>query len=198
MVKREADKKVIGQKRKSSEISRGPGSRGGVVPDTTVLESKVDHQEQRNQSSEVSSETAVPIEPDYGHNAWTGAALPLHHPPPITHGNVTVEEEEEEDENAKKRPRPTKPKPKGDAEGSRFDTSLGLLTKKFVELLRTSVTGVIDLNEASNSLGVQKRRIYDITNVLEGIGVIEKKGKNNVQWKYVYCVSSLIFSEDKC
>ena len=30
---------------------------------------------------------------------------------------------------------------------------------------------------------VQKRRIYDITNVLEGIGLIEKKSKNNIQWK---------------
>jgi hypothetical protein len=26
-------------------------------------------------------------------------------------------------------------------------------------------------------------RIYDITNVLEGIGLIEKKSKNNIQWK---------------
>lgn len=32
---------------------------------------------------------------------------------------------------------------------------------------------------------VQKRRIYDITNVLEGIGLIEKKLKNMIQWKYV-------------
>lgn len=31
----------------------------------------------------------------------------------------------------------------------------------------------------------QKRRIYDITNVLEGIGLIEKKNKNSIQWKYV-------------
>ena len=30
-------------------------------------------------------------------------------------------------------------------------------------------------------LGVQKRRIYDITNVLEGIGYIEKNGKNIVK-----------------
>ncbi len=29
----------------------------------------------------------------------------------------------------------------------------------------------------------QKRRIYGITNVLEGIGLIEKKSKNNIQWK---------------
>lgn len=31
----------------------------------------------------------------------------------------------------------------------------------------------------------QKRRIYDITNVLEGIGLIEKRSKNVIQWKYV-------------
>lgn len=29
----------------------------------------------------------------------------------------------------------------------------------------------------------QKRRIYDITNVLEGIGLIEKRSKNSVQWR---------------
>jgi transcription factor E2F3 len=31
-------------------------------------------------------------------------------------------------------------------------------------------------------LQVQKRRIYDITNVLEGIGLIQKKHKNKIQW----------------
>ena len=45
--------------------------------------------------------------------------------------------------------------------------------------------GTIDLNRAADSLSVQKRRIYDITNVLEGIGLIEKKSKNNIQWKAV-------------
>jgi hypothetical protein len=68
--------------------------------------------------------------------------------------------------------------------------------------------GILDLNTAATELGVQvkpseaslafsvnqfyslfvcfisqKRRIYDITNVLEGIGLIEKKSKNNIQWK---------------
>jgi transcription factor E2F3 len=32
-------------------------------------------------------------------------------------------------------------------------------------------------------LEVQKRRIYDITNVLEGIGLIEKTIKNKIRWK---------------
>ncbi len=40
------------------------------------------------------------------------------------------------------------------------------------------------LLQAADTLNVkQKRRIYDITNVLEGIGLIEKKNKNSIQWK---------------
>jgi len=39
------------------------------------------------------------------------------------------------------------------------------------------------LNDAVKVLGVQKRRIYDITNVLEGIGLIEKCIKNMIKWK---------------
>ncbi|XP_074657236.1 transcription factor E2F3-like [Tubulanus polymorphus] len=67
-------------------------------------------------------------------------------------------------------------------EKTRYDTSLGLLTKKFVSLLRSAPDGVLDLNRAAECLDVQKRRIYDITNVLEGIGLINKKSKNNIQW----------------
>ncbi|XP_061389447.1 transcription factor E2f1 [Musca vetustissima] len=77
-------------------------------------------------------------------------------------------------------------------EGNRADTSLGILTKKFVDLLQESPDGVVDLNDASTKLSVQKRRIYDITNVLEGIGILEKKSKNNIQWK---CGNSLLTSE---
>jgi hypothetical protein len=58
--------------------------------------------------------------------------------------------------------------------GSRYDTSLGLLTKKFVDLLEAKDDGIIDLNVASVQLNVQKRRIYDVVNVLEGIGILEK------------------------
>ncbi len=32
-----------------------------------------------------------------------------------------------------------------------------------------------------------KRRIYDITNVLEGVGLIEKVNKNFVRWWLVVC-----------
>lgn len=66
---------------------------------------------------------------------------------------------------------------------SRYDSSLGLLTKRFLGLLQTAENGILDLNHASVALAVQKRRIYDITNVLEGIGLLRKISKNNIQWK---------------
>nr|XP_057909957.1 transcription factor E2F3-like isoform X4 [Doryrhamphus excisus] len=72
--------------------------------------------------------------------------------------------------------------PKSPPERTRYDTSLGLLTKKFVDLLAQSSDGVLDLNLAAETLQVQKRRLYDITNVLEGIHLIKKKSKNNIQW----------------
>ncbi|XP_069076526.1 transcription factor E2F5 isoform X1 [Pleurodeles waltl] len=68
----------------------------------------------------------------------------------------------------------------------RHEKSLGLLTTKFVTLLQEAKDGVLDLKAAADTLAVrQKRRIYDITNVLEGIGLIEKKSKNSIQWKGV-------------
>nr|XP_061823914.1 transcription factor E2F2-like [Nerophis lumbriciformis] len=72
--------------------------------------------------------------------------------------------------------------PKSPGERTRYDTSLGLLTKKFVGLIAESPDGVLDLNWATDVLEVQKRRIYDITNVLEGVQLIRKKSKNNIQW----------------
>lgn len=76
---------------------------------------------------------------------------------------------------------------KSPIEKTRYDTSLGILTKKFVSLLRGSEDGVVDLNHAADLLEVQKRRIYDITNVLEGVGLIKKKSKNNIEWRGTCC-----------
>ncbi|XP_052481902.1 transcription factor E2FB isoform X5 [Gossypium raimondii] len=67
--------------------------------------------------------------------------------------------------------------------GPQTPSNLGLLTKKFINLIKQAEDGILDLNKAAGTLEVQKRRIYDITNVLEGIGLIEKKLKNRIQWK---------------
>ncbi|KAK6147334.1 hypothetical protein DH2020_018246 [Rehmannia glutinosa] len=75
------------------------------------------------------------------------------------------------------------PSPLTPAGSCRYDSSLSLLTKKFITLLKHAEDGELDLNKAADTLQVQKRRIYDITNVLEGIGLIEKKLKNRIHWK---------------
>lgn len=59
---------------------------------------------------------------------------------------------------------------------SRFDSSLGLLTKRFVDILKETPDNSLDLNRAASKLGVQKRRIYDITVSL-------------VEWVVLCCVA---------
>ncbi|KAF9680822.1 hypothetical protein SADUNF_Sadunf06G0161400 [Salix dunnii] len=73
---------------------------------------------------------------------------------------------------------------KGSGAGPQTPVSkAGLLTKRFVDLFKHADDGILDLNNAAEILEVQKRRIYDITNVLEGIGLIEKTLKNRIRWK---------------
>ena len=56
----------------------------------------------------------------------------------------------------------------------------------FWNLSQEAEEGLLDLKVAADMLQVkQKRRIYDITNVLEGIGLIEKRNKNCIQWMWV-------------
>ncbi|XP_061615905.1 transcription factor E2F3 isoform X1 [Phyllopteryx taeniolatus] len=64
----------------------------------------------------------------------------------------------------------------------RNDTSLVLLTRRFLAMLQQSEDGVLDLNYVSQELSSSKRRLYDVTNVLEGIKLIKKKYKNHIQW----------------
>ncbi|KAJ6652947.1 hypothetical protein lerEdw1_010275 [Lerista edwardsae] len=64
----------------------------------------------------------------------------------------------------------------------RYDGSLVQLTRRFMDLVRDAPEGVLDLNEVSRTLGVRKRRVYDITNVLDGIRLIQKRSKNLIQW----------------
>ncbi|XP_041811755.1 transcription factor E2F3 [Chelmon rostratus] len=67
-------------------------------------------------------------------------------------------------------------------EKSRYDTSLSLLTRRFAELLGRSTDGVVDLNIVAQELNVAKRRIYDVTNVLEGIQLLQKTSKSHFKW----------------
>jgi hypothetical protein len=48
------------------------------------------------------------------------------------------------------------------------ENSLEILTLKFIKYIISSSTNCINLKEASKALNIKRRRIYDITNVLEG------------------------------
>ncbi|XP_008301743.1 transcription factor E2F7 [Stegastes partitus] len=69
---------------------------------------------------------------------------------------------------------------------SRKQKSLGLLCQKFLALypdyppLHSPIW--ISLDEVANSLGVERRRIYDIVNVLESLTIVGRIAKNSYTW----------------
>ena len=60
--------------------------------------------------------------------------------------------------------------------------SLVELTKGFIALLATSGGMEVDLSDAEKTLQTTKRRLYDVANVLAGVGLVEKCGKSKVKW----------------
>ncbi|KAM3927091.1 transcription factor E2F7 [Leptodactylus fuscus] len=69
---------------------------------------------------------------------------------------------------------------------SRKQKSLGLLCQKFLARypsypISTEKT-TISLDEAASGLGVERRRIYDIVNVLESLNLVSRVAKNQYCW----------------
>ncbi len=77
---------------------------------------------------------------------------------------------------------------------NRKDKSLGLLCENFIkkysqhfadkvkEMESGSQPPALSIDEAAKSLGVERRRIYDIINILEAIRVVSRKCKNMYYW----------------
>ncbi|KAG9397337.1 transcription factor E2F-like [Carpediemonas membranifera] len=65
--------------------------------------------------------------------------------------------------------------------GKSSASNLGQISRRFVEILSSSPEP-LDIAAIANSLDIKQRRIYDITNVLEGCGFIKKEGKKRLKW----------------
>ncbi|KAK9080483.1 hypothetical protein SSX86_000241 [Deinandra increscens subsp. villosa] len=78
------------------------------------------------------------------------------------------------------------PSPSPSASGStaycRKQKSLGLLCSNFLSLYNRDGIDTVGLDDAAGRLGVERRRIYDIVNVLESVGVLVRKAKNTYHW----------------
>lgn len=56
------------------------------------------------------------------------------------------------------------------------------LTQDFLDFMMKADGAEIELGKVEQCLGASKRRLYDVTNVLAGIGLIERCGKSKVKW----------------
>ncbi|KAL8215954.1 hypothetical protein R6Q57_022791 [Mikania cordata] len=65
----------------------------------------------------------------------------------------------------------------------RKQKSLGLLCSNFLSLYNRDGIDTVGLDETAGRLGVERRRIYDIVNVLESVGVLVRKAKNTYHWR---------------
>lgn len=65
------------------------------------------------------------------------------------------------------------------------DVSLGLLTRRFLELLLASPDSSVDLKQATVSMKTCRQRVYDITNILDGISLTQREPANRIKWMWV-------------
>ena len=66
---------------------------------------------------------------------------------------------------------------------NRKEKSLGELCRRFLFLYGTPTRGLLFLDQCTKELGVERRRIYDIINILESFNVIRRFAKNEYKWR---------------
>ena len=80
---------------------------------------------------------------------------------------------------------------------SRKEKSLGQLSKNFLEIFGKIEEKEVSLDLVTNALGVERRRIYDIINILESIEAVYRMGKNHYYWYGLSAIKKSINSHEK-
>uniref|UniRef100_A0A3B5B4A6 Transcription factor E2F6-like n=1 Tax=Stegastes partitus TaxID=144197 RepID=A0A3B5B4A6_9TELE len=73
------------------------------------------------------------------------------------------------------------------------DMPLDLLTRHFMELLQASPDGSLDLQHLATSLHTPLQQVYNITNILDGISLIQKESANRIKWIGCSPISSFLW-----
>ena len=71
----------------------------------------------------------------------------------------------------------------GDSRYNRKEKSLGELCRRFLGIYGKEHKDLLLLDQCTKELGVERRRIYDIINILESFCVIRRQAKNSYRWK---------------
>jgi hypothetical protein len=131
----------------------------------------------------------------HGHNAWE-CSHPQHQPPSLhfypafsiaVSGSANGKTTRPSDQSLVT-PTPNKKVRRGDASEpsttySRKKKSLGLLAGTFLSRFTNDDKGQeIYIDQLADQLQVERRRIYDVVNILESLRVVVKKGKNAYHW----------------
>lgn len=77
-------------------------------------------------------------------------------------------------------------KKKGELGYQRKKNSLGVLSESFVATYPSKPSGLtgeaLVIDELASHLNVERRRIYDVVNILEALQLVVKRGKNTYHW----------------
>ena len=65
---------------------------------------------------------------------------------------------------------------------NRKEKSLEELSRKFLLLFIEKDESLVSLDKITEHLGVERRRIYDIINILESLNLVSRRAKNNYKW----------------
>ena len=82
-----------------------------------------------------------------------------------------------------------------DVKYNRKDMSLGKLCRKFLKIYGKEAKGQLLLDQCTQELGVERRRIYDIINILESFSVIRRQAKNSYYWRGIDQIINSIQSQ---